>query len=51
MVLKKGSKLKRYEVYVNKKSVGQELAFSKVNALKNVKSRFGKKAKIKKIVC
>ena len=45
----KGKKLKRFSVYVGGKNKGQELAFSKSNALKNVRKRWGKKATVRQI--
>ena len=45
----KGRKLKRFKVYVGRKCMGQELAFTKTNALKNVRKRFGRKAWVRQI--
>ena len=43
----KGKKMKRFVVYVNSKKVGQEMAFSKTNAMKNVRKLYGKRASVR----
>ena len=48
-MVNKGRKLKRFSVVVNGKVKGQELAYTKTNALKKVQSTWGKKAKVRKI--
>lgn len=45
----KGRKLKRYSVVVNGKVKGQELAYSKTNAIKSVQKTWGKKATVRQI--
>jgi len=45
----KGRKLKRFSVVVNNKVKGQELAFTKTNALKTAQRNWGKKATVRQI--
>jgi len=48
-MVNKGRKLKRFSVVVNGKVKGQELAFTKGNALKKVQATWGKKATVRQI--
>ena len=45
----KGKKLKRYKVYLGKRCLGGQLAFSKANALKNVRKHWGPRVRVRQV--